>query len=101
MTKPFFNSSSCVPENQCKTGDGLLDVRGAGGEASCEDTSQICCYQENLISETEIDQIEAASPPDIEADKETPSEEYDYYDTILCSSLASEGYRYVQTHHFN
>ena len=93
MTKPFFNSSSCVPENHCKTGDGLLDVRGAGGEASCEDTSQICCYQENLISEIEIDQIEAASPPDIEADKETPSEEYDYYDNILCSSLASEGFR--------
>ena len=68
-------------------------MRGAGGEATCEDTSQICCYQENLISEIEIDKIEVSSPP--EADKETTSEEFDYYDTIICSSLATEGYRYV------
>ena len=78
-------------------------MRGAGGEATCEDTSQVCCYQENLVSETKI---EVSSSPDIEAepmipeaDKETTSD--DYYDTILCSSLASEGYRYVQSDHFN
>ena len=31
-----------------------------------------------------------------EVDKETPSEEFDYYDTgtVLCETLASEGYRY-------
>ena len=82
-------------------------MRGEGGEFTCEDTSQICCYQENLISETKIDKVKAASPSDIEvepmipeADKETPTEEFDYYDTLLCSSLAREGYRYVQTDHF-
>ena len=80
-------------------------MRGAGGEATCEDTSQVCCYQENLVSETKI---EVSSSPDIEAepmipeaDKETTSEEFDYYDTIICSSLTSEGYRYVQTDHSN
>ena len=78
-------------------------MRGAGGEATCEDTSRICCYQENIISETKIEKIEVASPAEPmipEAEKETPSEEFDYYDTLLCSSLASEGYRYVQTDHF-
>ena len=36
-----------------------------------------------------------------ESDTEPPSEEFDYYDTgiVLCETLASEGYRYIQTFH--
>ena len=64
-------------------------MRGAGGEATCEDTSQICCYQENLISKTEMEN-EIASPPNIEAepmvpkvDKETPHDELHFWKEAL------------------
>ena len=77
IVKPF---SSCVSTDQCESGDGLLDVRGAG-EKVCEDTSQICCHKTSL------------KVP--EAVKETPSEDYDYYgeESIPCESLARDGYR--------
>ena len=73
----------------------MLDIRGSEGSevATCEDSSKICCLQENSG-----DKSEALIP---DGDKETPSEEFDYYDTgtVLCETLASEGYRYIQTFH--
>ena len=71
----------------------MLDIRGSEGSevAICEDSSQICCSQENSDDKTE-----AMIP---EVDKEKANEEFDYYDTgiVLCETLASEGYRYIQT----
>ena len=73
----------------------MLDIRGSEGSevATCEDPSQTCCLQENSDDKTE-----AMIP---EVDKEIPSEGFDYYDTetVLCETLASEGYRYIQTFH--
>ena len=73
----------------------MLDIRGSEGSevATCEDPSQICCLQENSD-----DKSEALIP---DGDKETPSEGFDYYDTgtVLCETLASEGYRYIMTFH--
>ena len=71
------NFCSCVSNDQCESGDGLLDVRGAG-EKVCEDTSQICCHKTSLKVPVE----------------EKPSD-YDYYgeDSIPCESLTREGYR--------
>ena len=74
------NICSCVSNDQCESGDGLLDVRGAG-EKTCEDKSKICCHKTSL------------KVP--EAVKETPSGDYDYYgeESIPCESLARDGYR--------
>ena len=73
----------------------MLDIRGSEGSevATCENPSQICCLQENSDDN--------AVPMTPEVDKETPSEEFDYYDTgtVLCETLASEGYRYIQNFH--
>ena len=71
----------------------MLDIRGSEGSevATCEDPSQICCLQENSDDRTEA--------MILEVDKEKANEEFDYYDTgiVLCETLASEGYRYIQT----
>ena len=66
--------------DQCESGDGLLDVRGAE-EKTCEDKSQICCHKTSLKA--------------TEAKKEIPSGDYDYYgeESIPCESLARDGYR--------
>ena len=86
----IIHFSSCVPRNQCKKSAGLLDVRGAGEDSTCEDVSQICCYEEDVIPESENQNTEPITP---EVEKETSIDEFDYYDTALCSSLASDGYR--------
>ena len=67
----------------------MLDIRGSEGSevATCEDPSQICCLQENSD-----DKSEALIP---DGDKETPSEGFDYYDTVYCSALKSDGFRYI------
>ena len=70
-------SCSCVSNDQCESGDGLLDVRGAE-EKTCEDKSKVCCHKTSLKVPVE----------------EEPSD-YDYYgeDSIPCESLTREGYR--------
>jgi len=70
------NLSQEKDTDQCASGDGLLDVRGAG-EKKCEDKSQICCHKSSLKQNVR-------------------EEEYqDYYDQTLCSDLEAEGYRCV------
>ena len=68
---------SCVSTDQCASGDGLLDVRGAG-EKICEDTSKICCHKTSLKVTVEEKQSD-----------------YDYYgeESVPCESLTGDGYR--------
>ena len=68
---------------------GLLDVSGAG-VLKCEDMSQTCCYQDDVIQEIEVPE------PSLEIEKDASYDEYDNYDDpIICSTLTKEGYRYI------
>ena len=71
---------SCVPSNRCED---LLEVRGAG-EPTCEDLSQKCCHESKQLK------------PEITLVNETENIS-DYYgeEVILCSEVASDGYKCV------
>ena len=71
---------SCVPSDQCED---LFEVRGVG-EPNCEDSSQKCCHESKKLKPeiTLVDEPENIS---------------DYYggEVILCSEVASDGYKCV------